>query len=245
MTGKKRGAPPGNKNALKHGFYSRAFTKGEQREGESAAKGRLQPEIDLLKVLIARTAARLKPNGNNPPPPFNKSLSMLFVVSMAITRLNSFYRTNDKLFAASDDSLIEFLKALGLNQEEIDQEMYGSGERTRGGQIGNTNALKHGFYASAFKPEEIRKLDKMDKNEIDDEIALLRVLIKRTFISMYSQSDLDIFSTQRGIRVIIFAASCVEKLERNKMLVFGKSTGLDKMIKDSIREATEELGISV
>jgi len=63
MTEKKRGAPPGNKNALKHGFYSRAFTKEEQREWKSAAKNRLQPEINLFKVLIARTASMLKPIG--------------------------------------------------------------------------------------------------------------------------------------------------------------------------------------
>jgi hypothetical protein len=245
MTEKKRGAPPGNKNALKHGFYSRAFTKEEQREWKSAAKNRLQPEINLFKVLIARTASMLKPIGENPAPSFHESLAMLYVVSMAIARLNSFYRTNEKLYAASDDGLIELFKSLGFSQEEIDNEIYGAGERTRGGQIGNTNALKHGFYASVFKPGEIRKLDKMNKTEINDEIALLRVLIKRTVVSMYGLSNLDMFTYLRGIRVITFAGSCVEKLERTKKLVFEESTGVEQILADCVREVNEEMNISI
>jgi len=239
---RKRGAPPGNKNALKHGFYSRAFTKEEQCEWESAANGRLQPEINLFKVLIARTARMLKPIDENPAPSFQESLAMLYVVSMAVSRLNSFYRTNEKLYAASDNSLIEFCTHLGFTQEQIDIELYGDGKRTRGGQVGNTNALKHGFYASVFKPGEIRKLEEMNKTEINDEIALLRVLIKRTVVSMYCLSNLDIFDYLRGIRVITFAGSCVEKLERTKRLVFEEPTTLGKIIEDSIAEVNEEMG---
>jgi len=239
---KKRGAPPGNKNALKHGFYSRVLTIEEQREWKSAAKGRLQPEINLFKILIARTASLLKPLGENPAPSFHESLSMLYVVSMAIARLNSFYRTNEKLFGASDDSLIELFNRLGFTREEIDNEIYGTGERTRGGQVGNTNALKHGFYASVFKPGEIRKLEKMDKIEVNDEIALLRFLIKRNVVLMDGLSALDFFDYLRGVRVITFAGSCVEKLERTKRLVFDESTELEKIISDSLRDINEEEG---
>jgi hypothetical protein len=237
---RKRGAPPGNKNALKHGFYSRAFTKEEQCEWESATNGRLQPEINLFKVLIARTARMLKPINENPAPSFQESLAMLYVVSMAITRLNSFYRTNERLHSTNDDGLIELCKRLGFTQEEIDAEIYGAGTRTRGGQVGNTNALKHGFYASVFKPGEIRKLEEMNKTEINDEIALLRVLIKRTVVSLYCLSNLDIFDYLRGIRVITFAGSCVEKLERTRKLVFDEPVTLQKIL----MEAVDDLGFS-
>ncbi len=235
MTPRKRGAPVGNKNALKHGFYSHAFTKEEQREWISA-KGGLQPEINLFKVLIARTARMLKPIGENSAPSFHESIATLYVVSMAVSRLNSFYRTNEKLYAASDNSLIEFFTGLGFTQEEIDNEIYGAGERTRGGQVGNTNALKHGFYASVFNPGEIRKLEKITKAEINDEIALLRVLIKRTVVSMNGQSNLDIFDYLRVIRVITFAGSCVEKLERTRKLVFDEPVTLHKILMKAVDE---------
>ena len=116
MTSRKRGAPVGNKTALKYGFYSHAFTKEEQREWISA-KGGLQPEINLFKVLIARTARMLKPMDENSVPSFHESVAALYVVSMAVSRLNSFYCTNEKLYAALDACLMELCKSLGFTQE--------------------------------------------------------------------------------------------------------------------------------
>jgi len=55
----KRGAPRGNKNALKNGFYARALTPEEQRDS-SAATGRFRDEINLLKVLVYRIALSIK-----------------------------------------------------------------------------------------------------------------------------------------------------------------------------------------
>ncbi len=112
----------------------------------------------------------------------------------------------------------------------------------RGGQVGNTNALKHGFYASAFKPEEIRKLEKMDGIEINDDLALLRTLIKRTFISMNGFPGLEYYEYLRGVRVIIFAGSCIEKLERTRRLVFKESTELENIMMNSLRELNKEDG---
>jgi hypothetical protein len=49
-----RGAPKGNLNALKHGFYSRLFRNNEVDElPEEAAS--LEHEITLLRVMIRRT----------------------------------------------------------------------------------------------------------------------------------------------------------------------------------------------
>jgi uncharacterized phage infection (PIP) family protein YhgE len=53
---RKRGAQPGNINALKHGFYSRYFTQNEHNdlEGQPA----LDSEIDMLRVAIQRLFSR-------------------------------------------------------------------------------------------------------------------------------------------------------------------------------------------
>jgi hypothetical protein len=50
---KKRGAPQGNQNARKHGFYSRALNKAEQLDFELATgvEG-LDDEIALLRIRI-------------------------------------------------------------------------------------------------------------------------------------------------------------------------------------------------
>ena len=48
--------------------------------------------------------------------------------------------------------------------------------RKRGGQPGNQNARKHGFYSKHFTPEQIELLeDADDLRDLGPEIALLRV----------------------------------------------------------------------
>ncbi len=51
----KRGAPKGNLNALKHGFYSRLFHANETVDLDSDLGTSLENEITLLRVMIRRT----------------------------------------------------------------------------------------------------------------------------------------------------------------------------------------------
>ncbi len=50
-----RGAPKGNLNALKNGYYSRLFHAGEVTELEDDQGNSLKHEITLLRVMIRRT----------------------------------------------------------------------------------------------------------------------------------------------------------------------------------------------
>jgi hypothetical protein len=50
-----RGAPKGNLNALKNGFYSRLFHNAETSDLASDCPGNLEPEITLLRVMMRRT----------------------------------------------------------------------------------------------------------------------------------------------------------------------------------------------
>jgi hypothetical protein len=50
-----RGAPKGNLNALKHGFYSRLFRPGEIGDLSPDHGTSLEHEITLLRVMIRRT----------------------------------------------------------------------------------------------------------------------------------------------------------------------------------------------
>ena len=55
----------------------------------------------------------------------------------------------------------------------------GQAKRKRGGQPGNTNAYKHGLYSKNFSLSERRGLETVKGVVLADEIALLRVLIRR------------------------------------------------------------------
>ena len=52
--GKKPGAQPGNKNAEKHGFYSRQFTAEQNQRLQLSDNTSLESEIDLLRVCLDR-----------------------------------------------------------------------------------------------------------------------------------------------------------------------------------------------
>jgi hypothetical protein len=57
-----------------------------------------------------------------------------------------------------------------------------AGERARrksGGEPGNTNALKHGFYARHFTSQEIRDLEAYLATGLGDEIVMMRIAIRR------------------------------------------------------------------
>jgi methyl-accepting chemotaxis protein len=50
-----RGAPKGNLNALKHGFYSRLFRSSESNDLTEDEAVNLENEINLLRVMMRRT----------------------------------------------------------------------------------------------------------------------------------------------------------------------------------------------
>lgn len=60
-TGAKRkpGAPPGNKNALRHGFYSKRFTADESKRLDDETPADVEAEIALLRVCIDRLSGEL------------------------------------------------------------------------------------------------------------------------------------------------------------------------------------------
>ena len=56
-------------------------------------------------------------------------------------------------------------------------------KRKRGGQIGNSNRLDHGFYSKSFKPTEKEALLTL-KEGLASEVEMLRVAIHRVFRMM-------------------------------------------------------------
>lgn len=77
---KKRGGQPGNRNALRHGFYARSLPPAVAWDypSQRVQFDSLQSEIDALQVLIARISALLDtpdPDLKNPHAPLNAVLN--------------------------------------------------------------------------------------------------------------------------------------------------------------------------
>jgi hypothetical protein len=146
---------------------------------------------------------------------------------------------------------VELLKGMGCTDEEIQAGnnlplSRPTAKKPRGGQPGNTNALKHGFYASLFNSAERRRLEKFDQDEIDDDIALLRVLTKRVAASMLhppQTAPLTIGQRLAALRVITYASARLEKMQRTKRLLRGPEPDMvEEAIKAVLEELSEETG---
>ncbi|MBN1176565.1 MAG: hypothetical protein JXA51_02675 [Dehalococcoidales bacterium] len=110
-------------------------------------------------------------------------------------------------------------------------------KRKRGGQKGNRNAKKHGFYAKVF--DEAEQLDfnfATDIEGIDEEIALMRLEIKKAL----SGGD------DRNLILLIKAAGALEKLIRTRYQISAaQHRGLKDAIGNVIRDILVPLGANI
>jgi len=92
----KPGAPKGNKNARKHGFYSHACMQSELWELSQSGIDQRQNNIKFCKVRIARIAERVKPSAANPLS-FQENVLALRTLAIALMRLYSAVNTNHQM----------------------------------------------------------------------------------------------------------------------------------------------------
>ncbi len=86
--------------------------------------------------------------------------------------------------------------------------------RREGGQPGNANALKHGFYSAHFLPFEKKVLAEIPVTELEAEIEALRVILQR-FLDLEKKSVPEDFESQRSsLLTACFAASRIASLVR-------------------------------
>jgi len=106
---RKPGAQPGNLNAVKHGLYSRYLRAGEAANPDALDVHSLEPEINLLRVLIGRTLALAEGVED-----VETSVKVLGALGMTANRLAVLMRAQQALPPPSDskDVLTQALEAL-------------------------------------------------------------------------------------------------------------------------------------
>ena len=94
---RKRGAPRGNINALKHGFYSKRFKNGEIEDLIRVDGTNVQDEIAMLRV-ITRRAADLSEEGLSP----SEVLEFYNIIGTLCMRISTLLRTQKMLEGTQD-----------------------------------------------------------------------------------------------------------------------------------------------
>ncbi|MGV8026760.1 MAG: hypothetical protein AB2L18_09405 [Anaerolineaceae bacterium] len=115
-------------------------------------------------------------------------------------------------------------------------------KRQRGAQPGNINALKHGFYSQRFSPLEIRDLNISLADGLEDEIALLRVTIRRVF-DLATEEGEDTETWFKALSTLGLASTRLAGLVRTQKLIKGDSSSVASALSQALGEVCDELGI--
>jgi hypothetical protein len=118
-----------------------------------------------------------------------------------------------------------------------------SPRRPRGAQPGNTNAVKHGFYSRNFHHLEAADLDIALLNNLDDEIALLRIIIRRVF--EYTHAD-DQNSATWSTALGTLGAACIRlsHLLRTQKLLGGEGDKNASAVSQAIADIMKDRGFA-
>jgi hypothetical protein len=109
------GAPPGNKNGLKHGFYAHSFSKPENDRLNHGTLGEFVDEENFLRVLIDRTAMSMQDREMS----HEELVVALRAICMAVGRIESLHRSRKVIYdkQTSLDQVLDELKYIPLDED--------------------------------------------------------------------------------------------------------------------------------
>ncbi|HVM70607.1 MAG TPA: hypothetical protein VMT91_02530 [Anaerolineales bacterium] len=102
--------------------------------------------------------------------------------------------------------------------------------RKRGAPLGNTNALKHGFYT--IKPEVLTRLDQDVKGQFNDEIDALRDLVDTTMTVFSSVTNPTLEQCQVTLRAVSQAFDTMKSLYLSQRLLYNNTTTIEQAIQE-------------
>ena len=114
-----------------------------------------------------------------------------------------------------------------------------SNPRRRGAPLGNSNALKHGFYTRRLKKHDLTGVEATDTSGLIEEIALIRVFTRRLVESC--ESAADTYELADVLRILCLASSTITRVIKTQYFLSVSNTGLDDEISEAIRQVNAEL----
>jgi hypothetical protein len=113
---RRRGAPRGNRNAFKHGFYARPVNPAGSQDLPASTILGLQDEIDMLRACM-RGAIEIFPTLTNP----QDSLNLLRAIALLSTCLNRLIRTHALVTGPTDKIQQDFKNAIASVLAELEE----------------------------------------------------------------------------------------------------------------------------
>lgn len=109
--------------------------------------------------------------------------------------------------------------------------------RKQGGQPGNRNALRHGYYSKVFdtKEEKTDFCKAGDVKGIDEEIALIRYVIK----TVANARD------EKSLSILVRATNSLNRLMRTRQKLSGKYDNFNQVIENVVNDFLIPMGINI
>jgi len=111
--------------------------------------------------------------------------------------------------------------------------------RKRGGQLGNTNAKKHGFYSVKFTASESQDLEAALSEGVGDEVTLLRVGIRRLFELAGKSADAGEWASM--LDAIGMASVRIAGLLKTQRLIEGGQSSLSDALSQALNEVCNDV----
>jgi len=126
--------------------------------------------------------------------------------------------------------------------------------RKHGGQPGNKNAMRHGFYANRFTPDENKRLDGIEPTDLLSEIALLRICMDKLTNEMNfdvvwyktkdgADSDIRDDHYLKQLNTLGIMTQSLSTLTRTHHLIHGRSGNVIDTIQQALEELRLEMGL--
>ena len=114
---RKRGAPYGNRNAFRHGFYSKTYFPKEEASLEEGIKGQFEDEIALSRVNAARLAELLM---NYKDMPVDEVVAVANALNKFVSSIQSLSRTYQYLYRRSGTPIEQAMAELAALPIDLD-----------------------------------------------------------------------------------------------------------------------------
>lgn len=105
-------------------------------------------------------------------------------------------------------------------------------KRKRGGQPGNLNAIRHGFYSKSFTESEMLALDSNVNGEFTDEIAAARVNAARLAELMKDYKNMAIQDYIAASNTFNNYMDTVRSLSRDQKFLYHNQTTIEKALEE-------------
>ena len=107
-----------------------------------------------------------------------------------------------------------------------------SAKRKRGGQPGNKNNFRYGFYSKSFSTSDKRGLDQNVKGEFHDEINIARVNLSRIEELILGNKNMPQNDYINISNVAIKYIDCIRCLTRDQKLIYQNQTTVEKALEE-------------